>query len=193
MMWLVKNLYWIVPTIFSVILTVLLVVVAFKQSKLQEQSLKIDEEQSELQKKNVQISKEQNDLQKQIVKISDEQKEIQKQNVKLALFEKRYDVYLKLRNAISNFTSSNKVDILDGFEMIGELRDKVYYLFDDDITKYYLQIINTASLLHSNITTPQDKGFKDSQVWLLRQLEKKELRTNFERYLLMGSFGVEEL
>ena len=78
-----KNLYWLVPTIITGVFSLLLFIVARKQHKIQKQSMEIIEEQK--------------NIQKQSVKISDEQKEIQRENVKLALFDKRYDIYLKMK------------------------------------------------------------------------------------------------
>lgn len=162
--WINTNLYWIAPTVSSVILTIFIIRVYYKQKYLQEQSLKI----------------------------SEEQKEIQNQNIKLALFEKRYNIYLKIKNSLLEFITPDRDVMMKAFREFGELRDEVYYLFGEDIATYYLKIINTAGKLNANLENPEAEEFKFSHQWLLDQFEKKEIRERFEKYLHLREYGLPE-
>lgn len=120
-----------------------------------------------------------------------EQKQIQKQNVQQAFFDKRYSVYIQLLEVINNMISLKEDDIFRGFEVLGEIRDKIYFLFDESIHDYYLEIINNASILQSNLHEQTKQSYTESRNWFIRQIEKRELRSKFEKYLQLRGFEIE--
>lgn len=123
---------------------------------------------------------------------------INKKNNKLSLFDKRYNLYLEIRNSMSEFMSHNveniysnrNENIYHAFETLGALRDEVYYLFGEDIEEYYVQIINHAETILANLHNHSSDDFKKSNKWFIRQFENRELRKQFEKYLKLKSFGI---
>ena len=123
--WVAQNLNWLAPTVSSIILSALIIMVAWKQKNLRQQSLCIREE----------------------------QKEIQKQSVKLALLDRRLATYSLTRAFIEAVIAAyaspghaafgKKIDAFTNASYEAEL------LFEPEICAYIKTIIGNAKQLDS--------------------------------------------
>lgn len=96
---------------------------------------------------------------------------------------------LELMSQNVDNTNRNE-NVYHGFETLGAIRDEVYFLFGEDIEKYYLQIINHAETMLANSLNHSSEVYKKSSKWFIKQFENNELRIQFEKYLKLKSFGI---
>jgi len=102
---------------------------------------------------------------------------IQKQQTKMQLFQKRYDVYEKLYRCMTMIYKSD-YNTSDGLNELTQVRELTYFLFDEDIHEYYIEIINNSILL-------EKEGIYDTKArdWFIEQIEKRKIRHKFDDYL----------
>lgn len=152
-------------------------------------------EQKEMQKQNVQISIEQNELQKQIAEISKEQKDIQKQSIKLMLYEKRSEVYSRIKSFISFVMLTPSLSYQEITEFYHECREAVL-LFDNDICEYidlmWKQAKKLAHLAEKEKAGVLEKSDVNERLELLKWFsdQYKDLICLFDAYINVKKIGL---
>jgi hypothetical protein len=146
--WIENNLYWLVPTICTIVLTIFL------------------------------------------IRISCKQNDLQKQSIQLTLYEKRFQLYSRRRETLFEFLSFDSDQTMSAYIKMGGMRDEFYFLFGEEIAKYYTKIINSAHVI-TNKNNFGTVDFNNARDWLMSQImEEKEMRKQFEKYLCLRESGL---
>lgn len=109
---------------------------------------------------------------------------INKQNLKLSLYEKRYSIYESTLNFLKAFlllSLSKKSDDKMAISLV-EYKIQVHqstFLFDDEVEKYLLEILNKASSMSCKIQRNQE--YIEDIEWIEKQVV--EARNIFKPYL----------
>lgn len=161
--WIEKNLYWIVPTIITGIFSLLIFVLTRRQTNLQNKS--------------IQISKQQTD--------------IQQQSIKLALWEKRYEIYLNIKIFLASIMQNDGIYNNDDInDFLKKTRDSSF-LFESDIPSLIDEIYDKARRLLRLCKTSKQSEI-DEHFELVSWFTEKsgELQNIFDKYLNVNKLGL---
>ena len=78
------------------------------------------------------------------------------------------------------------------FGKLGKMKEEVHHLFGDDISKYYIEIMNNISIINKNFNDPANKEYQNSLDWMHAQIEKREMRAKFKKYLDLREYGIDD-
>lgn len=174
--WIAENLNWLAPTLSSIILSGLIIMVAWKQKNLRQQSLYIREE----------------------------QKEIQKQSIKLALLDRRLTTYALTRAFIESVIAayaSPDPDLSYGSSGIDEFTNASYeaeLLFEDEVCAYIKKVVNNAKKIDSlaaQIESDASRYASDAQdqfdaIYRWFQAQPKAAAQLFDRYINVNTLDL---
>ena len=109
---------------------------------------------------------------------------------KIALFDRRRKVFINIQDIVrklvnQGFNSINEFDSFSMFSELSNIKDEVYFLFDKEIHTYLLQLINDAIDVLSIDKSEETRGKTLEK--LVKQIEKKELRSKLNKYIGLQS------
>jgi hypothetical protein len=108
---------------------------------------------------------------------------INKINLKISLYEKRYKIYESTYNFLSDFLLSTfSTESIKRTDLIIDFKTNVHqsiFLFDDEIEKYLLKVLNSAEKIHALKCREQD--YIEELEWFEKQ--KIEARNYFKKFM----------
>lgn len=125
-------------------------------------------------------------------KISRKQVVLTEQSLKLGLYNQRYEVYRRLENIIQNIISKDEKTRTEAIYNLMIVRDDVDFLFDEDVHKYVLEIINKNEELskYQYGNEPDDVYFNLIGWFKNQYADEKRLRAIFRMYLDLSDYGI---
>lgn len=76
------------------------------------------------------------------------------------------------------------------FSEIGRMKEELYFLFSNEIADYYIKILKHVETINKNLLNPNSEELINAQNWLKSQIEEKEMRKKFEKYLSLRESGL---
>ncbi len=114
---------------------------------------------------------------------------IQNQNARIQLFNLRIEVYKKIEKILKEALSYDHVRISAVFITLSNIREDIYFLFGDDISSYYVELENNISIIKQKLDDKTSDEFQESANWILSQIEGKNVRDVFNKYLNLKNYG----